>query len=600
VRLMAYVYPSLGWTQKPEWTAWAKGKTGGYVGADTGIRSFQDFLVDRIVSFCGKTGVAGVSFDHWWIAYDGATSKYAQWYGCRRVMEQLREKMPGIVIDGRQQYQYFGVWTWLAGSYPHPTSTDEQPESFKAIPDLHTDRVSAARQRYTAYRYAVPMGAPPELLPGFITHQSERNGEKGFSRTPARTRDWDVTSWRYSLLSTVATAPFAMVVNMIPARDPDEFKAMSEEDKKWFRFWMGWPDKHLAYIRNTRPILGPPALGKVDGTSMIVGDGGYVFLFNPNYRQLTAKFKLDQTIGLEKGAKYAVKRIYPEGGPLIGSRNGLWARGDEVSVPLNGGSAVVLQIVPSVGFGPFAVLGLPGVAVPAGEVLKITGVSGERGSFQDLAVVTPKGRKFGKCTANGKEVVFKQEGDLVTAQIRFDDIAFVVGEPLGTYDPKFAGGTVAYEVIIPGWVFEQLKTRPQRWPVPYTADDLRATWLGTDRLLLYVQIADPKDDMAVQVKVDGEPVEVKKAYNSIYGNAPEQTFLGFYIDVSELDADYRHGIEVTLPKLAPGQFQGVFFENLEPSFTKQILGKGEGRKRTRADKLKERDIYDRIKKKKQQ
>ncbi len=53
-----------------------------------------------------------------------------------------------IVIDGRQTYQLYGPWSWLAGSYPHPTGNDEQPESFKPYPDLHFDRVSADRARF--------------------------------------------------------------------------------------------------------------------------------------------------------------------------------------------------------------------------------------------------------------------------------------------------------------------------------------------------------------------------------------------------------------------------------------------------------------------
>jgi hypothetical protein len=113
--------------QDPAWTRWVGDKAGGYLGCDTGVRSFQDWLVDKLVTFRQQTGAGGFSFDYWWIAYDKATSKYAQWYGCRRVLESLRQRMPDVVIDGRQQYHWFGPWTWLAGSYPHPMGTDEQP-----------------------------------------------------------------------------------------------------------------------------------------------------------------------------------------------------------------------------------------------------------------------------------------------------------------------------------------------------------------------------------------------------------------------------------------------------------------------------------------
>lgn len=147
VKLVAYAYPTLGWKQNPEWTAWCGGKTGGYVGVDTGVRSFQDWFVDQLIAFQKRTGIGGYAFDHWWIAYepkDGTTptSKYAQWSGCRRILEELRRRAPDLVIDGRQQYQWFGPWTWLGGTYPHPTTNDEQPGSFENFPDLHFSRVS--------------------------------------------------------------------------------------------------------------------------------------------------------------------------------------------------------------------------------------------------------------------------------------------------------------------------------------------------------------------------------------------------------------------------------------------------------------------------
>ena len=115
VKLLAYVYPTLGWKQNPEWTAWCGGKTGGYVGVDTGVRSFQDWFIEQLVAFQQRTGIGGYSFDHWWIAYEPTpegfrpTSKYAQWYGCRRILEELRRRIPDVVIDGRQQYQWFGA-----------------------------------------------------------------------------------------------------------------------------------------------------------------------------------------------------------------------------------------------------------------------------------------------------------------------------------------------------------------------------------------------------------------------------------------------------------------------------------------------------------
>src|SRR5262249_45361663 len=215
----------------------------------------------------------GYSFDHTFLNLDGA-SRYAQWHGWRRVLETLRRDIPDIVIDGRQAYQNYGPWIWLAGSYPHPTSTDEQPESFISFPDLHLDRFT--RRRYRNYEFA-----PSEIVPGFITHQTGRNDDNGHMPavktaddevlTPFRRRDWDYLGWKYSLLSSIAVAGWNNVIDMIPARDPAEFRSFSEEDRRWFQRWIDWTDANKEYLRHTRTILGQPAIGKVDGTSTVLG-----------------------------------------------------------------------------------------------------------------------------------------------------------------------------------------------------------------------------------------------------------------------------------------------------------------------------------------
>ena len=271
-----------------------------------GFRSLQDWLIETLVAFHDRLGLGGYSFDHAFLNIDG-TSRYAQWAGWRRVMEELRRRIPDIVIDGRQAYHLYGPWGWLAGSYPHPTFNDEQPESFVPFPDLHFDRVSADRERWTAYRYRNYEFAPSELVPGFITHQTsrgddtgempERKTDRGVMLLPFRARDWDYLGWRYSLLSSIAVAGWNNVIDMIPARDLEEYKAFSEADRQWFRRWIDWTAANKEYLRRTRTILGQPAIGKVDGTSAIVGDRGFIFLFNPNGRRLDAEFSLDATIG---------------------------------------------------------------------------------------------------------------------------------------------------------------------------------------------------------------------------------------------------------------------------------------------------------------
>ena len=416
------------------------------------------------------TGAAGYSFDHWWIAQDKASSKYAQWFGARRILEGLRREAFDAVVDGRQQYQNFGPWTWLAGSYPHPTLTDEQPESFKAFPDLHTDRVSADRQRFAAWTYRVERFAPPEIMPGFITHQSERNDAKEVMRRDRfRPKDWDALGWKYSLLSSIGTAPFHHVVNFIPARDPQEFAALSEDDKAWFRKWLDWTDENARYLHALRPIIGPPMAGRVDGTAAVVEDRGIVFLFNPNPGPKEARFKLDSTIGLVKSGTFMIKELYPEEGRLVGSAEGLWAHGGEVVLTLPGREAAVYEIFPAPEEIAEPILfNVRGAASLESNRLVLTDVTAETGAVRPVVVVLPAKARVRTLSINGVGHPYKTDPGRITATVRFAGRVFGRSQSAGEVPAGFAGERYKTRITVPARVFTQLVARRKAWPVDYS------------------------------------------------------------------------------------------------------------------------------------
>jgi hypothetical protein len=580
VGLLAYVYPVMGFEQSREWLLGAGGRR-----ANLGVHAFQTFLLKSLEDFYRHTGITGYSFDHTFLIYEGA-SRYAQWWGWRHVMETLRRDIPEIVIDGRQAYQNYGPWSWLAGSYPHPTSTDEQPESFNSFPDLKLDRVSADRERYTAYWYRNYEFAPAEIVPGFITHQTPRNDDTGKmpSRTtefdeillPFRQRDWDYLGWRYSLLSSIAAGGWNNVINMIPARDPAEFEHFAEADRKWFRYWIDWTDANKDYLRNARPILGQPAMGKVDGVAAIVKDTGYVFLFNPNGRRMTPAFKLNDTIGLERRGRYVVEELYPLKGRLIGKPGlGVWSYGDVVSREMDGGSALVLEIRPEERSEEAILYNAPGMARVDGATVRLTGVTGEAGTTEVLQIDAPSPSRIAAVEIDGATIPVKAtKSGLIELPVTFAGARFRHYQQVDTYRSEFTGGLVTATFRVPKRVFEQLAARREAWPIPWTEEDLRSTWLAPERLLLFVQFAEPDDRWTATLKIDGLPVELKKAYASVRVN--RRNFMGFYADVSTLAADVDHRLELETPTgLKPGQFQGVFFENVETQYTAPVISGAE-------------------------
>jgi hypothetical protein len=68
--------------------------------------------------------------------------------------------------------------------------------------------------------------------------------------------------------------------------------------------------------------------------------------------------------------------------------------------------------------------------------------------------------------------------------------------------------------------------------------------------------------------LDGKVVELKKAYSSILPHRP--SFVGFYTDAFSLEPDHEYRVELNLPLLQAGQFQGLFCEIVESEYTDRI------------------------------
>jgi hypothetical protein len=362
---------------------------------------------------------------------------------------------------------------------------------------------------------------------------------------------------------------------LLPARDETEFKHFLSADQQWLKDWLDWTDDNRELLKNLRPISGPPVLGGIDGTAAIGQNHGIIFLFNPNYRELKANFTLNE-IGLADDIEYMLRELYPQAGRWIGRPGGdLWRFGNQVSLPIKGPEALVLEVVPVSAIKLPALMEATGNIAVDGERLVLTEVRGESGRTTELAVWLAGEHKITKASVNGREVpIFRSPPNGIgwlRVPVTFAGTRIDHCQQVGAYDRNFSNTLFRAGFTVPQRVFTQLAERRKAWPVPYTEEELLATWRGSDRLLLYLQIADPDDKWTVGLKLNGQAVEVRKAYSDVFPLGRERTFTGFYADVSDLKPDTRYEVEVTLPEnLQPGQFQGVFFENVEAAFTSKI------------------------------
>ncbi len=134
---------------------------------------------------------------------------------------------------------------------------------------------------------------------------------------------------------------------------------------------MDWTDEHRATLKHLRPIIGPPALGRVDGTAAIVGDRGFVFLFNPNYRELHAEFIARCQHWADRRRRVPAARTVSAHGAPSGqaASTGVWRRGDPVRLPIKGPEALVLELVPADAVERPALLNARGHAALSGDRL---------------------------------------------------------------------------------------------------------------------------------------------------------------------------------------------------------------------------------------
>jgi hypothetical protein len=183
-----------------------------------------------------------------------------------------------------------------------------------------------------------------------------------------------------------------------------------------------------------------------------------------------------------------------------------------------------------------------------------------------MFVTVPAGSAIKAATVNGKSAeIVARSTDGVTVRASFDGVPFRQYEPVIEPPAGFVGGRLTGTFTIPRRVVDQLAERRKAWPIPWTPEDFETPWLVPERLLLFVQIAQPDAHWDARLAIDGRTVELKKAYSAVRPAA--RTFVGFYADLSMLDADRAYRFELELPKLAPGQLQGVFFENVETEYT---------------------------------
>jgi hypothetical protein len=584
VQLMSYVYPILAFRAPGDydWLFPCGTNTNGICASLASVK-FQDYLIEALSNVVKRTGLGGFAFDYTFFNDPRPQNIYSQWRGWFRILTEVRRRYPSIYIDQRQSAHMYGAWYQMPSTYTEPLAGDENPESYGVqFRSLHTDHVTANHLRGINYVYMMKQMMPIQRIPGFISHQTERSYPNGsLAHSDWNVRDYDLLGFRYSLLSTLATAPCNFIFTMLPARDLAEFTFLPSSEIEFIKYWLAFADANQAALQNAVFLTGPPDPSRIDAIAAFGPTGGYFFLFNTGVRRQFFDFNMTDVVGIPNAKS---EWMFVERYPLPGNVVGLVKYGEPQEFHCDPRSARVIQAVPVTfpKLGP-VLLGVSGsvmVGTDESEVF-ITNV----GSYAGLTVVANvmnlatmpktvfvngKQAKFNaSCDTLGHLEVTKRNtclsvsitfcGELVTG---FQEVASMSTPVNGWFNTSF---------FLSNSLLAQGQKRALAYPIPWTPQDLSASWLLPHRLLLHPVLNPSANPSNVPTLViDGVPRPLVAGHTG-RDNAGSQssTFTGWYYDCSGLQGNTTHTMALLVPQDA-NPMQGVFWENIEPEWSNDV------------------------------
>lgn len=366
----------------------------------------------------------------------------------------------------------------------------------------------------------------------------------------------------------------------------------------------------------------------------VLGDAepaGFVWLFNPGYKNASVRLTIDDSLSpfdpclytsggavTQTAAQFVVAEIFPASRVLATVR-----LGDAIDVGLDGSSAKALSVTPLADVRvPFLVGGASAGSVTAGPepgggtAITIADLLAEPGAtVGNLELVLPAALGCRAESGAGVSVRLMAAGAspvhradaaalrhgcaaargggfirLPLPTVRFAGAPFQHAAEVNL-TPSGGNGTVdryTGSVSVPTAVFEQLKQRQMAYPVPWNKQDADASWLEPHRLLLFLQMNCSStrqgacdDTMAAKLRIAGKPLAPIRAYetrctectNVNHPNQPRKSnrFNGYYWDASALAPNQPHAVELTLGSKNAAALVGLFFENVEPMTTGQVV-----------------------------
>lgn len=242
-------------------------------------------------------------------------------YACQRALARLfakvRQEHPELYILMCRPAMDLGVW-----------ALRDVDSCFTLIETgTGASNITGGNEIRTASRIRLQHQFIPPWLDSALLFPSYANpNRKSFPRWPSENLD-------YILLSALSSTPNPLMY--LPGRT-----GIPDADKAQIRKWLDWGRKNREYLFARHDLFDWPQKGKVDGSAHLLGDHGFIFLFNSDKAEQTVEFALTpESTGFTGSAPVEISQEYP-----ASDHRKTQQPGTSVRWPVPAESALILRI----------------------------------------------------------------------------------------------------------------------------------------------------------------------------------------------------------------------------------------------------------------
>jgi len=309
--------------------------------------AYEDWFYRLTCSAIDTYDLSAWAWDHCWVrrpmlcyganhGHEPGNCEFQQYRTVTGLIAKLRQRYPNLFMEVYWGLKEAGPWS-LKGL----NSLENAYENGSPPPPGMSFADDMRFQHWFNHNYRF---IPTYMNLAQVNFQKEANGHL------------------YSIMSCLGSGTSASLT------DWKAFSTQAEADTIFatLRTWKLWATSNLAYLKDRIDLFGMPCRKDgIDGTAHIVGDRGFVFVFNPSAGVCYGSIPLTEMIGLTSGSRFSIDEI------STGTRKrlGVYATNDDVVFQIQPKSALLYELRPSAE-------NLAPASVPVGVTVQPAFVSG--------------------------------------------------------------------------------------------------------------------------------------------------------------------------------------------------------------------------------